>query len=159
MAVLCATTLLIVACQGGEEGGARPPSSPSLPSSNVSTIVPVTPVAKPPRVPAEARATERTTELGQIERRANQPPRAIDTRRLEDASCRDDVMVFNTSKETIYAAWSCDSFWDEDTKKIFLGKEVAIVLEVTEARWRILIETVAGAQGEVTAAGIWVDER
>ena len=78
-------------------------------------------------------------------------------RRLESATCRDDLMVIDTSEETIYAALPCDRFWDAATRAAFLNAEVAVVLEVTEARFRVLIETLTGTQGEFTVAGIWVE--
>ena len=95
--------------------------------SNVSTAASVTSIEKPPSVPEAAEPVEATTSLGRIERRADQPPRSVETRRLEDASCQNDVIVFETSQETIYAARGCDGFWDAEARTFFLDKEVAIV--------------------------------
>ena len=86
------------------------------------------------------------------------------TRGLASASCQDDVLRFETSEETIYAVFPtatgsavpCDRFWDDESTLDFVGKQVAIVLEVTKERFRVLIETLDGYQGEFTVAGIWV---
>ncbi len=99
---------------------------------------------------------EGTTTLGRIVRRADEAPEAVKTRRLVNAACELGVLRLGTSEEMIYAALPCDRFWDRDAKKVFLGEQVAIVLEVTEVRYRVLIETLAGAQAEFTVAGIWV---
>ena len=95
--------------------------------------------------------------MGRFERQPDQPARAVDARRLEDASCQDDVIVFETSKETIYAARSCEDFWDAEARTFFLGKEVVIKLELTEARFRVFVETLDGALTEFTVAGIWME--
>lgn len=108
-------------------------------------------------MPQAAQAIEETTPLGRIERRANLPPEGIETRRLASAACEDSVLVLETSEETIYATLLCDRFWDPESRKTFVGEEVAIVLEVTQARFRVRIETVAGAQAEFTVLGIWVE--
>lgn len=119
-------------------------------------------------MPQSARPVDQTTTLGRIVRRANEAPLAIMTRRLLNAACQDNTMVFETSEEMIYAVFEtseettdavapCSRFWDRDTVEAFSGEEIAIVLEVTEARFRVLIETLAGAQAEFTVAGIWVE--
>ena len=100
---------------------------------------------------------EETISLGHILRRANEAPRTVMTRTLLNATCQDGIMVIETSEETIYAALPCDRFWDAETLEAFSGQEAAIVLEVTEARRRILIETVSGAQAEFTVDGIWLE--
>lgn len=97
-----------------------------------------------------------TTVLGTITRTANEPPKGEETRRLVDADCEDGQIYFTTSEETIYALRDCDGFWDDTSKGLFLGKEVAIVLEVTPGRSRILIATLDGASSEFTVDGIWV---
>ena len=140
--------MVLAACASDE----APPTR-----SNVSTAESVTSIEKPPSVPRAAEPVETTTSLGRIERRADQPPRGVATRRLEDASCQDDVIVFETSRETIYAARSCDGFWDAEARTFFVDKQVAIVLEVTEARLRIFVETLDGALTEFTVAGIWME--
>ncbi|MEX1255456.1 MAG: hypothetical protein WEE64_14050 [Dehalococcoidia bacterium] len=141
------------ACDDEDQG---PEASASPPLDNASTIVPVTPIEKPDNVPEPAEATAATTELGHIERRANQEPDTTDVRDLGDAGCEDDVITLETSQETIYLASACDGFWNDEQLDQFIGQEVAIVLEVTEERFRVTIETVPGAQAEFTAAGIWV---
>ena len=40
---------------------------------------------------------------------------------------------------------------------LFIGAEVALILEVADVRYRVLIETIPGGQAEFTVAGIWVD--
>jgi hypothetical protein len=135
---------------GDLEGSASPPLD------NVSTIVPVTPIEKPAGVPQAAEATVATTQLGAIERRAGQEPLTIDIRELHDANCEQDVMTFETSEETIYIASPCNGFWTDEQSDAFVEEEVAILLEVTEERYRMRIESVPGAQAEFTAAGIWV---
>lgn len=144
---LCA--ILLAACAGDD----------SIPSSgsNAPADGPVTVVEKPPGLPEAAQTIDETLALGQIERQANQPPIATETRRLEETSCEDAVMVFQTSVETIYAARSCDGFWDAESKQLFLGKEVAIVLEVTDERLRVLVETLEGDQAQFTVDGIWLE--
>jgi len=152
LGLACLAGLVLAGCDGGQRG-----SVPS--SSNASTVVPVTPVPKPASVPAEAEAVERTEELGRIERQANRTPVTLATRRLEDASCADGVIVLTTSQETIYAARSCDGFWDAEARELFVGHDVALVLELTEERWRVLVNAVDGAQAEFTVGGIWVQRR
>lgn len=156
---LAAPVLLLAAlaaCGGGDEP--RPTAIDTTPTLiNGSTVVPVTPVDKPEGVPASARDIEQSATLGRFVRRANEPPEAIETRRLEDTSCEDGLFVLRTSEETIYAPHDCDSLWSPESEVDYVGHDVAIVLEVTETRFRILIETAAGAQAEFTVPGIWVD--
>ena len=154
--IAVASLVILAASCGSDDGGVTSPSlSPSR--TNVSVQALVTPVGKPPNVPEEAEAVSETTTLGQIERQANQPPRGIETRRLEDAFCENDVIVFQTSKETIYTARNCDGFWSAKAAPAFLDQEIAVVLEVTERRFAVLIESLAGAQAEFTVGGIWVE--
>lgn len=142
--------LLLAACGGG--AGTGPPSD-----TNVSTGERVTPSGEPADAPAGAQAVEETVALGRIERRAGGQAETIDTRRFENAFCQDGIIVFETSHETIYAARSCDGFWSAEAGEVFVGAEVAVVLEVTERRFAVLIETVEGAQAEFTVDGIWVE--
>lgn len=145
---------MLTACDSGDPGVLQEPTA----RPNIgSTVVPVTPVERPQTVPQTAQAVEQSATLGSIIRRADEAPRAVRTRSLEDATCQDDLMVIDTSVETIYAALPCDRFWGADTRDVFLNAQVAIVLEVTEARFRVLIETLTGATAEFTVAGIWVE--
>jgi len=107
-------------------------------------------------VPATTFAVTQTTTLGRIVRRAEQAPQPVMTRLLLDASCESDVVVLETSQETIYAPLACDRFWDDQAKQAFLNKQVAIVLEVTKQRFRVLLQTLDGAQAEFTVNGLWV---
>jgi hypothetical protein len=107
-------------------------------------------------VPEAARTVTETTRLGSIERRANQPPQAFDTRELTGASCDAAVMTIETSGETIYAGLPCDRFWNQQAQDAFQGQQVAIVLEVGSERFRVLVETLTGAQAQFTVEGIWV---
>jgi hypothetical protein len=107
-------------------------------------------------VPEAAQAVTATLTLGRIERRANQPPEAIDTRELTAASCDADVMTIETSSETVHAGLPCDRFWNQEAQDAFRGQETAIILEVGSERFRVLIETLTGAQAEFTVEGIWV---
>ncbi len=150
--VACLLFATAVACDGND-GAGRVSGSPS--PDNASTIVPVTPAPKPSNVPESAQELKSTTELGSITRRANQPPETSDIRDLRDANCEGDVITLETQEETIYAALSCENFWDEDYRMQFVGHEVAITLEVTDVRFRVLVETVEGAQAEFTVAGTW----
>ena len=147
----------LAACGNGDDA---PPTGigPTPTPINGSTVVPVTPVDKPLTVPAGAQPIEQTTTLGRFIRRANEPPRSIETRQLEDACCENELLALRTSAETIYAPHACgDSFWSAEQRADFVGHEVAIVLEAAETRFRILIETAAGAQAEFTVPGIWVE--
>ena len=147
---------LLAAC--GSDDDAPPTGIGPTPTTlNGSTVVPVTPVDKPLTVPAGAQPIEQTTALGRFIRRANEPPRSIETRQLEDASCENELLALRTSAETIYAPLACDSFWTAEQQADFVGSEVAIVLEVAATRFRVLIETAAGAQAEFTVPGIWVE--
>jgi hypothetical protein len=158
LALACLAGALLAAC---EDRGSNTPSA-----SNEAAVTPVTPVEKPAGVPAEARTIVATERLGAIERQANQTPVTSDVRRLEDASCDEDVITMVTDRETIYALLRtavedddvppCDGFWDDAAKKLFVGKEVALVFEGGEERWRLLVEGVDGAQAEFTVGGIWV---
>ena len=155
IAVLAFTLLLVaLAACGDGNGGTSATDTP--PVQNDSTRSPVTPGARPDGVPATAQPVAETTTLGSIERRANDTPEAVETRELLDGSCQDGVITLTTSEETIYAARGCDGFWDAQAEELFVGEQVAIVLEVTSARLRILIETTTGAQSEFTVDGIWL---
>ncbi|MBI4571398.1 MAG: hypothetical protein HY723_05565 [Chloroflexi bacterium] len=149
-----ALLLLLAACTGDSP----PDGGPTQPRPAFgSTIVPVTRVPRPDTVPAGATEIAETTELGFFVRRPDDEPQGVMTRDLKAASCQDGVMVLETSEETIYAALPCDRFLDERTEAAFVGQEMAIVLEVTEPRLRVLLETRQGAQAEFTVAGIWVE--
>lgn len=152
--VLAGALAVLAACDSGGPGVLPEPTA----RPNIgSTVVPVTPAEKPQTVPQEAQAVEQSATLGRIIRRANEGPQAVRTRSIEGATCQDDLMVIDTSVETIYAALPCDRFWDADARDVFLNAQVAIVLEVTETRFRVLIETLTGARAEFTVAGIWVE--
>ncbi len=158
--LLCAAFVLIpvllAACGDGDDGTSSP--DPDYPTSlNGATIVPVTPVPKPETVPEAARKIEETEVLGEITRQANATPEGVDTRRLTDAACLDGVLTLQTSEETVYAALPCDRFDEEQVGDAFLGEEIAIVLEATDVRYRVLLETLGGALAEFTVAGIWVE--
>lgn len=144
--------VLVTACKSGRApaviGGASP-------TQNGTAAPAVTPPPRPTAVPQAAQPIAQTTRLGSIQRRANQPPQGVETRKLSDASCSDGVMTLQTSRERIYAVLPCDRFWNQQAKDAFAGQQVAIVLEVTD-RFRILLETLAGAQAEFTVEGIWV---
>ena len=117
----------------------------------------ITPPPAPGGVPAAATGVGRTMTLGTIVRRAGETPQGIMSRRLVDASCTSGLLVLETSAETIFATLPCDRFWDDTASEVFFGKEVSIQLEVTEERFRVLIETIDGALSEFTVGGIWVE--
>ena len=141
-----------IACNLSDE---RPGGTPV--SDNGSNGPPVTPVSRPPSVPADALEVKGDTLLGEIERRANQPPNGIDTRALLTAACQDEVMVLWTDAETIHASLPCDRFWSDETVRDFSSQEVAIKLTVDATRFQIFVETLAGGQAEFTVGGIWVE--
>ncbi|MEX2158395.1 MAG: hypothetical protein WEB04_03245 [Dehalococcoidia bacterium] len=97
-----------------------------------------------------------TAQLGRINRRAGEAPEPIATRDLNDAACQDGLLTIETSSETIYAALDCSSFWDEAIAASFLGQPAAITLEASGTRFRVLIETLDGAQAEFTVGGVWL---
>ena len=117
----------------------------------------VTPPPRPTSVPETAQGVGQTTTLGRITRRAEEEPQTVGLRELEDATCQNELMTLTTSEETIYAAIPCDRFWDDETDDPFVGEQVAIVLEVREERFRVLIETLGAAEAEFTVDGIWVE--
>ena len=141
-----------IACSVGDEG---PKGTPV--SDNGSSGPPVTAVARPPSVPAGAQEVAEDTLLGEIERRANQPPNGIGTRVLLTAACQDDVLMLWTDVETIHASLPCDRFWNDETVRAFSSQEVAIKLTVDSERFQIFVETLAGGQAEFTVGGIWVE--
>lgn len=154
--VIAALCLLAgAACDGGDETAGPTTFSPSPQNGSNGPLV--TPPPKPAGVPAPASAVGATVRLGSIERRANQPPEGIDTRELTSASCDNALMTIETSAETIFAGLPCDRFWDDEAQEAFQGQQVAIVLEVGSQRFRVLIETLSGAQAEFTVEGIWVE--
>jgi hypothetical protein len=133
------------------------------PASTSATPVLATasPALSPPAqptgsVPDTARPVEQTTTLGQITRQAKQTPQTTGLRKLLDAFCQDGLMIIQTSQETIYADLPCDRFWDDQAKQDFLNKQVAILLEVTPQRSRVILDTLDGAHTEFTVNGIWV---
>lgn len=148
--VFALLSLAIIACGSGN-------SSDSPTSDNGTTGPPVTSVARPQSVPAEATEVTQEQSLGRIERQANEPPDLADIRVLEGAGCQDDVMTLSTDQEDIYAALPCDRFWNEETVQAFSGQEVAIRLTVDATRFQIFIETVAGGQAEFTLGGVWLE--
>ena len=134
-------------------------ATPGAPLSSTSTGGPNvsrTPGAVPSAVPDTAHPVEQTTALGQITRQAGQTPETAGLRKLLDAFCQDGLMIIQTSQETIYAALPCDRFWDDQAREHFLNQQVAMTLEVTEERFRILLQTLDGAQAEFTVNGFWV---
>jgi hypothetical protein len=137
--------------------GTFTPASTSA-ATVVATASPVlTPHPQPTgSVPDTARPVEQTTTLGQITRQAKQTPQTTGLRKLLDAFCQDGLMIIQTSQETIYAGLACDRFWDDQARDQFLNKQVAIVLEVTKQRFRVLLETLNGTQAEFTVNGLWV---
>ncbi len=150
--VLAIMLLAGIACSLSDEGPGRTPVS-----DNASNGPPVTPVSRPPSVPADALEVEEDTLLGQIERRADQPPNGIDTRALLTAACQDDVLVLWTDAENIHASLPCDRFWSDETVRAFSSQEVAIKLTVDSDRFQIFVETLAGGQAEFTVGGIWIE--
>ena len=153
--ILVALALILfagLACNQSDEGPGGTPVS-----DNGSSGPPVTPVSRPPSVPVDAQEVEEDTLLGEIERRANQPPNGIETRALLTAACQDDVMVLWTDAESIHASLPCDRFWNDDTVRAFSSQEVAIRLTVDSKRFQIFVETLAGGQAEFTVGGIWVE--
>jgi hypothetical protein len=155
LGVAAVSLVFLAACGNGEE--ATPTAPGPATSQNDATAVRVTPAARPETVPETARPVGQTTTLGRIVRRANEPAQAIAVRGLLDAGCEDDTLVMETSQETIYATLPCTRFWDAESAAAFLNQPVAVQLEVTQARLRILVETVEGAQAEFTVSGIWVE--
>ena len=159
---LCALLLtsLVVACRVDNKsiylptGASGTAGSPAITTPAVLVIRP--PTSKPAGLPADARPVAQTATLGQLTRLAGGTPRPVDLRRLLDAFCQSDLMTIRTSQETIYAALSCDRFLDARTKPQFLGKDAAITLEVSADRYRVLLQTLDGAQGEFTVDGIWL---
>ena len=147
---------LLWACTSNQEPG-PPTIVGGSPTQNAPTLPPVTPPPRPASVPEAAGPIVQTATLGRIERRANQPPTGIETRELIDGSCVDDVMTLETSQEMIYAGLPCDRFWPPEAEAAFAGQQIAIVLEVSATRFRVLIETLPGGQSEFTVQGIWVE--
>ncbi len=141
-----------IACNLSDEGPGRTPVS-----DNGSNGPSVTPVLRPPSVPADAQEVAEDTLLGEIERRANQPPNGIGTRALLTAACQDDVLVLWTDAESIHASLPCDRFWNDETVRAFSSQEVAIKLTVNSDRFQIFVETLAGGQAEFTVGGIWIE--
>jgi hypothetical protein len=131
-------------------------SSDSPTSDNGTTGPPVTAVARPESVPAEAEEVTEEQALGEIERQADSGPELTDIRLLQTAACQNDVMTLSTDQEDIYAALPCDRFWNDETVEAFSRQEVAIRLTVDATRFQIFIETVAGGQAEFTVGGIWL---
>lgn len=143
-----------MACGGDDTDVGR--VAPSA-GSNAPGAALVTPIERPPEVPASATVVEVRTMLGRLERQPGGPAIRTDTRLLEDASCENGVVVFDTSAETIYAALSCDGFWNEEMAPTFVGKDVAIRLDRTAERFIVFIETAEEAQAQFPVRGIWLE--
>jgi hypothetical protein len=131
----------------GAQGSSTPTAGPGVSR---------TPEAVPGAVPEGAVAVDQTAALGQITRVASQTPETVGLRKLLDAFCQEGVMIIQTSQEAIYAALPCDRFWDDEAKQHFLNQQVAITLEVSQERFRVLLQTPEGAQAEFTVGGIWL---
>jgi hypothetical protein len=137
--------------------GTLTPASTSAATVLATASAVLTPHPQPTSsVPDTARPVEQTTTLGQITRQAKQTPQTTGLRKLLDAFCQDGLMIIQTSQETIYVALPCDRFWDDQAKQEFLNKQVAIVLEVTPQRSRVILDTLDGAHTEFTVNGLWV---
>jgi hypothetical protein len=152
-------TLLIAACLAigaacGEDNSTQLDSN----TPNGGSGAPVTPVPRPPSVPGEAAAVLQTTTLGTIDRQANETPQGTGTRSLDRAACEAGVMRLETSEEDIYAELACDRFLDQESLDLFLDEQVAIVAEVSDTRFRLLLESLEGASAEFTVGGIWIEE-
>lgn len=153
--------LLAAACQ--DSGGSPGPIATSFPQENESPealVTPVTPAPRPVGISETARPVTQTTNLGRIVRQAGAAPQAVMARVLNAASCVDGVVTLDTSGETIYmllANSDCASFWDDQTTALFLNQQSAFSLQATETRFRVVIETLEGAQAEFTASGVWVE--
>ena len=131
------------------------PGSSTPPTATAGVIR--TPGPLPTAVPETARAIEQTEQLGGITPQASQTPETVDLRKLLDAFCQDGLMIIQTSREAIYAGLPCDRFWDENARDHFLNHDVAITLEVTADRYRVMLRTTDGAQAEFTVEGVWVN--
>jgi hypothetical protein len=151
--LLCALLLLLAGCSDG--GSSNGPVFPDNDTPD-AIVTPVTPVPQPPGIPGTAPPLTSTAQLGRINRFAGEPPEGVATRSLNNASCQDGLLTLETSSETIYAALDCGSFWDEQTAPHFLGQQAALTLEAGSSRFRILIETIDGAQAEFTVGGVWI---
>ena len=146
--------LLLAGCgnDGSPSNGAVSPEN----DTPDAAVTPVTPVPQPSGVPETASPLASTAQLGRITRRAGAPPETVATRSLSNASCQDGLLTIQTSSETIFAALDCGSFWDEATAANFLGQQAALTLEAGGTRYRVLIETLDGAQAEFTVGGVWI---
>ena len=158
--LLIASTLFyataFVACGAGSNGDPATTAGPG--STNEPTAaVRVSPAAKPTDVPAAATPVVQTSELGQITRSAQETPETDALRELIDGTCANDLLTIRTPVETIYAALTCDKFSNDQFAQLFTGKQASLVLEVTPNRYRIMIQTIDGAQAELTPDGIWVE--
>jgi hypothetical protein len=117
----------------------------------------VSPEARPTAIPLAATPVIETENLGDITRQANQTPQSNGLRELQRAICANDLLTIQTSLETVYAALTCDKFDNDQFALFFGGKQVALVLEVSPDRYRILIEALDGATAELTPESIWVE--
>lgn len=142
---------------GADDGAPTEARATDAEGTPEPTVVIVTPPPPPEGVPPQAEGVGQTMTLGRIVRRANAAPEAMMPRVLSDATCDDGIVTLTTDQETIYAALPCDRFWTDEQKALFVGGELAIQLEASEERYRILIETLDGAQTEFTVDGIWVE--
>lgn len=159
-ATFAASTLLfaaaIFACGANSNGDSVSTEGPK--STNAPTVAPrVSPGSKPTDVPMEATPVVQTSTLGEITRQADKTPQTNAIRELTDGVCANDLLTIHTSLETIYATLTCDKFDNDQFAQYFAGKPAALVLEVSPDRYRILIETLDGAQAEFTPDAIWVE--
>ena len=145
---------VVLAC--GDDGDTGPEATAPL-SNNDSTATLVKPGLRPPGVPDAAQDVQETIRLGRFVHSANEPSEGIETRQLEVTSCDDGLITLETSAETIYATLPCDSFLGPETEGAFVGKEVAIVLDLTGQAPRIVIDTIAQAHAEFPVGGIWIE--
>lgn len=157
---LAASTLLyataILACGTSSNGGPVTTIEPQA-TSAPTVAAPVSPGAKPADVPAAATPVVQTSSLGEITRQAKETPQSEALRTLTDGRCANGLLTIHTSQETIYAALTCDKFDNDQFAELFANKQASLVLEVQPKRYRILIETIDGAQAEFTPDGIWVE--
>jgi hypothetical protein len=154
--------MLLLACGG--DGGSTPtetiPSQATDPSDATeqpTRSAPVSPEERPGNVPPEATPVVQTEALGEIVRQANETPEISAGRVIASADCAENLLRIETSQETIYAVIPCDRFSEDQFAPFFIGKPAAIVLEVSNDRYRLLIETDEGATAEFTPDSIWVE--
>ena len=113
-------------------------------------------VARPASVPGSADLVKESVEFGAPSAAAGAPRE--EQVLFTTTSCADDVLVVETTKQTVYAELPCDRAVPQSAAERFAGQPVRIRV-VPGAQNKLYVESSAGGTLEFTPGHVWVDEK